>query len=98
MGITDIKPMNKNNQEFRMIREICKSKEAIQKLINEGVKLDYYKLKEEEFKKQIRPIQCYNCQKFYHIAINCTSNQVCQRCGGNHLKKEGKLCKLWRRA
>jgi hypothetical protein len=88
MGISEIKQINKNNQEFRMIRATCNNEEDTIKLIKEGVKLDYFKLIVEEYKRPIRPLQCYKCQQFDHVAANCIADQVCQRCGGVHPKTE----------
>ena len=71
-----------------MIRATCKNEEDMIKLIKEGVKLDYFKLKAEEYKRPIRPLQFYKCQQFDHVASHCTADQVCQRCGGEHPKTE----------
>lgn len=71
-----------------MIRAICQSEEVMIKLIKEGVKLDFFKLKAEDYKRPIRPLQCYKCQKFDNVASNCIAEQVCQRCGGEHLKTD----------
>jgi hypothetical protein len=60
-----------------MIRAVCKSEEEIMKLIKEGVKLDYFKLRAEEYKRPIRPLKCFKCQHFDHVATNCTADQVC---------------------
>jgi hypothetical protein len=88
LGITQIKQMNKNNEDFRMIRATCKDEAIMKKLIFEGVKLDYCYYRAEEYKKPIRPIQCYKCQQFDHVAMNCNADTVCQKCAGNHLKKD----------
>ena len=33
-------------------------------------------------------MQCYKCQPFDHVAINCKADTVCQKCAGNNLKKD----------
>jgi hypothetical protein len=58
MGITQIKLVNKKNDDFRMIRATCKDESIMKKLIFEGVKLDFCFYRAEEYKKLIRPIQC----------------------------------------
>ena len=63
MGITEIKRMNPSNEDFRMIKAVCKDENRMKKLINEGVQLDYCYYKAEEFKKPIRPMQCYKCNQ-----------------------------------
>ncbi len=79
--------MNKINKDFRMIRATCKDEAIMKKLIFEGENLDYCYYRAEEF-KPIRPIQCYKCQQFDHVAMNCNADTVCQKCAGNHLKKD----------
>lgn len=31
-----------------------------------------------------KPLRCYNCQRFGHIAAMCKETRRCARCGGNH--------------
>lgn len=31
-----------------------------------------------------RPLRCYNCQRFGHVAVKCKEKRRCARCGGNH--------------
>lgn len=31
-----------------------------------------------------KPLRCYNCQRFGHVAIMCNETRRCARCGGNH--------------
>ena len=71
MGIINILQMNKSNQDFKMIKAECSSAEIREQLIKNGLKLDYFSLKVEEFRPQFKPIQCFNCQNFDHMADKC---------------------------
>ncbi|KAL0148948.1 hypothetical protein M9458_055752 [Cirrhinus mrigala] len=31
-----------------------------------------------------KPLRCYNCQRFGHVAAMCKEKRRCARCGGNH--------------
>lgn len=31
-----------------------------------------------------KPVRCFKCQKFGHVASSCKQKQRCARCGGNH--------------
>lgn len=86
MGIINILQMNKSNQEFKMIKAECSSAEIREQLIKSGLKLDYFSLKVEDFKPHFKPIQCFNCQNFDHMADKCpkANSPTCLRCAGNH--------------
>ncbi len=85
-GITKIFKLNKSNDNFRMIKAECIDSERKEKLIKEGLKIDHFILKVEEYNKPIKPLQCFYCQLFGHIANNCPSSDkpTCLKCGGNH--------------
>lgn len=38
--------------------------------------------------KKVNPIQCFKCQKFHHIANNCTRKLKCRKCAGDHHIKD----------
>lgn len=38
--------------------------------------------------KKVNPTQCYKCQKFHHIANNCTRKLKCRKCAGDHHIKD----------
>jgi hypothetical protein len=42
----------------------------------------------EAYRAQNALTQCYNCQKFGHIWVNCRQPPRCMWCGGGHLHKE----------
>lgn len=41
----------------------------------------------EKFRSSRKPIQCFKCQNFFHIAANCHINPRCVKCGEDHLTK-----------
>ncbi len=86
MGITEIIQMNKSNEQFRMVKAECENENVMNKVLKEGIKLDYYSIKVEEYRRQIRPLQCFNCQQYGHVALNCLQkgNPVCLKCSGDH--------------
>ena len=40
-----------------------------------------------EKEKESKVIQCFNCQRFGHLAKNCGRNQCCPHCGNEHPKR-----------
>jgi len=42
-------------------------------------------IKVEAYRAQGRLTQCYNCQKFGHVWVNCRQSPRCMWCGGGHL-------------
>ena len=73
-----------------MVRAECINEEAMKSLLLNGLKLDYFRLKVEEFIKPIRPLQCFSCQQFEHLASNCPKKDaiVCLKCSGSHNIKD----------
>jgi hypothetical protein len=86
MGITKLFQLNKSNEQFRMVKAECVDENVMKKVLKEGIKLDYYSIKVEEFRRQIRPLQCFNCQQYGHVALKCLQkeNPVCLKCSGEH--------------
>lgn len=39
---------------------------------------------EKNVYEHIRVLQCFNCQRFGHVAANCSADPVCRYCSGNH--------------
>jgi hypothetical protein len=89
MKIIKLTQMNKSNENYRMVKAECENEEVMKKFIKDGIKLDYFSLKVEEFTRPIKPLQCYNCQKFDHTAVSCpTKDPVCLKCGEKHAIKD----------
>ena len=64
---------------------IVKSKDALQTLLSNKLKLAFTKFKVSINEKVI---QCFKCQKVGHTAAQCTNPTTCLRCGDNHSHKE----------
>jgi hypothetical protein len=45
-------------------------------------------IKVEVYKSQTTLTQCFNCQKFGHVWVNCKQPPRCLWCGGGHLHKD----------
>ena len=86
LGITKLAQMNKSNENYKMVRADCDSEETREKLTQYGLKLDYFSLKVENYIRPIRPLQCFNCQQFDHMASGCPNKikPVCLKCSGGH--------------
>jgi len=50
--------------------------------------LNHVIIKVEAYRAQTGLTQCYNCQQFGHIWVNCKQPPKCVWCGGGHLHKE----------
>lgn len=44
----------------------------------------FTKVRWEKYRGFSRTIQCYRCQSFNHISVNCNVNPKCRRCAGSH--------------
>lgn len=68
--------------------------ECFKKLLNQGeVSLGWDKC---QVREDMNIIICYKCYGYGHKTINCTNNQICSFCAGNHIfwncKQENPLC------
>jgi hypothetical protein len=62
-----------------MVRAECINEQTREQLVKIGIKLDFFSLKVENYVRPIRPMQCFNCQKFNHVASDCpnSTQHVC---------------------
>lgn len=58
--------------------------EYADKAIEKGLVWKYEVKATEIFRSGFRAIQCFNCQRFGHIARNCTAEAKCGHCAGVH--------------
>jgi hypothetical protein len=70
------------------IKMECVSQEDKAKLLNSGVTIGLTRFKVADYKVAQRVLQCYRCQGFSHIAAACKSAEKCQKCGGEHDRRE----------
>lgn len=57
-------------------KEDAKLLKSLRSVLGQGIKVENYKGK--------KVIQCKNCQRYNHIAINCKMPYRCVKCGLNH--------------
>lgn len=43
-----------------------------------------YRIYWDTYKKSNGPVQCHNCQEYFHSSRNCRLPSRCMRCGGSH--------------
>ena len=61
--------------------------ESADKVIEKGLMWGYEVKAAEIFRSGFRMMQCFNCQKYGHIAKNCTADSKCGQCAGGHNTK-----------
>lgn len=62
--------------------------EQADKAISKGIMWGYELKATEIFKSGFRAMQCYNCQRYGHMARNCTANSKCGHCAHEHNTRE----------
>jgi hypothetical protein len=58
------------------------------RLIQEGVVMRYDLKNAETYDPKYRVTQCFKCQQYGHISPDCTSQQRCGFCGGQHITEQ----------
>ena len=77
----------------QLIRVFTDDDLACRKAIDNGVYICNELKRCEASKTEPRVTQCYKCQNFGHMAINCPNQQRCLRCGDNHAVRDCKIPK-----
>ncbi|KAI0993153.1 hypothetical protein K3495_g15031 [Podosphaera aphanis] len=62
--------------------------EHADKAISKGIMWGYELKATEIFRSGFRAMQCYNCQKYGHIAKACTADAKCGHCAGTHNSRD----------
>jgi len=76
----------KRYENSRIVQLNFKTKEELDTAIKFGIKLEYCLfLVTLPFEK---PKQCLNCQGFSHFVKDCKNPVKCNKCGGDHNKKD----------
>ena len=90
LGIDKISKFS-NKEDYKMVKAICKNEDLMNRLIKNGLFLNYCKFKIEKYMRPIKPVQCFNCQKFGHYSSACDQiSSTCVKCSGKHKLSECK--------
>ncbi|KAI0994241.1 hypothetical protein K3495_g13939 [Podosphaera aphanis] len=54
------------------------------KVIDKGLMWKYENKAAEIFRSGFRTLQCFNCQRYGHVALHCTADSKCGHCAGTH--------------
>lgn len=77
---TEVKRIMKKNNPTRAIKVKFQCKDDLEKAVRENVVIEHLTTRVELLSIQPRVLQCYNCQRFGHIADKCRSPKTCLRC------------------
>lgn len=64
---------------------------AANRIITDGLVFNHEIKECERFVKEARVTQCFNCQRFGHIARVCKNNSVCANCAEHHSTRDCSL-------
>ena len=80
--------VGENKQPTPSFRLILHDDADVEKIVNEGLLLNYKSHKIERHTK-VKVIQCLNCGRHNHLAADCTGRSRCIKCGSfEHRKNE----------
>lgn len=76
---------NKDKQETTSVRIDLPTKEIQRNIKASGIKFDLISVRIKEYEAPTpRITQCYRCQGYNHMAMNCPNSLKCLRCSGPH--------------
>ena len=80
-------------QKLTVVKAVTGNKDKFNELTSTGyIKIGFSRIRISAWKFEPRPDQCFNCQKFGHLASKCPSKiPVCLRCNGSHSHKNCKI-------
>ena len=88
--IENIRKFNQR-EDNKIVKALCKTEDEMNSLISNGLYLDYINFRVEKYQQQVKPLQCFNCQKFGHFSSSCgQKSPICVKCGGKHKLAECK--------
>ena len=73
-----------NDSFMGLIKVSFKSREKLQKAIQDKIKLGDQRYIVEEYKRRSRVIKCNKCQGWGHVHRYCNKPAKCGKCAGNH--------------
>ena len=80
--------IRKDGYTMDIVKVDFKDELILQKAKKFGVYIENIHFEIEEYKPNIRPLQCFKCKRFNHPISWCRYPQSCNYCGGNHSDKE----------
>lgn len=74
----------KDDTILPLVKVTFESEEHLKKAIDEGIAVGNIYCNVEKFIFRNRPILCYNCYKYGHVAKWCSNKTVCGNCSKKH--------------
>ena len=71
LNIIEIGKFCIKNDEFKMVEGVCANKDDMTILINDGIRIASMSYIVEEYVRPLKPLQCFKCQEFNHLAAKC---------------------------
>lgn len=90
LGVTSTEAIGKSGKN-KIIKAHVEDKDTRALLIKDGIRIDYFIYKVEEYKKPIHVLQCYHCQGFNHTFEKCPKKEekpICMKCSDKHKTKD----------
>lgn len=87
IGIQKAAWLRRNNRQGKSAGSLIvwfNDAECADRVIAKGLMWGYEVKATEIFRSGFRIMQCYNCQKYGHIARNCSVEPKCGQCAGGH--------------
>jgi hypothetical protein len=77
-----------NKGDFALLIIEVNSVEQANRLINEGVVIEYDLKSVKRYNASCRITQCFKCQKYGHISTICSNTEKCGHYGSDHIIKK----------
>jgi hypothetical protein len=71
LNIIEIGKFCIKNDEFKMVEGVCANKDDMTILINDGIRIASMCYIVGEYARPLKPLQCFKCQEFNHLAAKC---------------------------
>ncbi len=70
-GIEGIEFISKTKTNLHIVKAYVKSRDLLEKLKCDGLKMYSLKYIVQEYRRPISPLQCFKCQAYGHMASSC---------------------------